>query len=93
MHFDAFTNPYVRLTRVIGVNYTLFGACSNARAIVYFNSSIVYFNSSIVYFNSSIVYFNSSNSLHSKLGTAFSFRTLFYLIVLIAWSDEAVNCI
>ena len=50
MHFDAFTNPYVRLTRVIGVNYTLFGACSNA----------------IVYFNSSIVYFNSSNSLHSK---------------------------
>ena len=86
MHFDAFTNPYVRLTRVIGVNYTLFGACSNARAIVYFNSSIVYFNSSIVYFN-------SSNSLHSKLGTAFSFRTLFYLIVLIAWSDEAVNCI
>lgn len=86
MHFDAFTNPYVRLTRVIGVNYTLFGACSNARAIVYFNSSIVYFNSSIVYFN-------SSNSLHSKLGTAFSFRTLFYLIVLIALSDEAVNCI
>lgn len=86
MHFDAFTNPYVRLTRVIGVNYTLFGACSNARAIVYFNSSIVYFNSSIVYFN-------SSNSLHSKLGTAFLFRTLFYLIVLIALSDEAVNCI
>ena len=86
MHFDAFTNPYARLTRVIGVNYTLFGACSNARAIVYFNSSIVYFNSSIVYFN-------SSNSLHSKLGTAFSFRTLFYLIVLIALSDEAVNCI
>ena len=86
MHFDAFTNPYVRLTRVIGVNYTLFGACSNARAIVYFNSSIVYFNSSIVYFN-------SSNSLHSKLGTAFSFRTLFYLMVLIALSDEAVNCI
>ena len=41
MHFDAFTNPYVRLTRVIGVNYTLFGACSNARAIVYFNSSFV----------------------------------------------------
>ena len=80
MHFDAFTNPYVRLTRVIGVNYTLFGACSNARAIVYFNSSIVYFNSSIVYYN-------SSNSLHSKLGTAFSFRTLFYLIVLIAWSE------
>lgn len=42
MHFDGFKNPYVRLTRVIGVNYTLFGACSNARAIVYFNSSFVF---------------------------------------------------
>ena len=41
MHLDAFTNPYVRLTRVIGVNYTLLVACSNARAIVYFNSSFV----------------------------------------------------
>ena len=81
------TTPYARLTRVVGVNYALFGACSNTLAVDKLHAC-VYSNSSFI-----IHCERCASRLHTKLGIALSFRKSFYLIVLIAWSDQGIDCI
>ena len=79
------TTPYARLTRVVGVNYALFGACSNTLAVDKLHAC-VYSNSSFI-----IHCERRASRLHTKLGIALSFRKSFYLIVLIAWSDQGID--
>ena len=81
------STPYTCLTRVVGVNYALFGACSNTRAVDKLHAC-VYSNSSFI-----IHCERCASRLHTKLGIALSFRKSFYLIVLIAWSDQGIDCI
>ena len=81
------TTPYARLTRVVGVNYALFGACSNTLAVDKLHAC-VYSNSSFI-----IHCERCASRLHTKLEIALSFRKSFYLIVLITWSDQGIDCI